>query len=116
MDLDIAEFKQRLYVQIESGHPDLADFFYQEVRLAEAMKAGLMEEMSPKNQDFLVNATSKIDTYMFKVKQIEKEMHLHHLPLDQEVAIEDNMHEQMMEKITELETLKAEIKKRALVN
>lgn len=46
MELDIAEFKQRLNAQIEKENPDIVVFFYQEVRLAETMKAGLMKEMN----------------------------------------------------------------------
>ena len=111
MNLDIAEFKERLAAQKERSNADLVDFFYQKVRLAENMKAGLMEEMNEQNREFLVNASGTIDAYMFQVKEIEKSMHLQHLPLDQEVALQDNLHDQMIEKINELETLKKEIKK-----
>lgn len=41
-------------------------------------------------------------------------MRLTHLPLDQEVAIQDNLHDQMIEKIKELKTLKKELKNHAL--
>ena len=110
MNLDIDEFKKRLATQTDPSNANLVDFFYQEVRLAENMKAGLMEEMNEQNRDFLVDTAAKIDTYMFEVKEIEKAMHLQYLPLDQEVALQDSMHDQTIEKIKELNTLKKRIK------
>ncbi|PIQ21290.1 MAG: hypothetical protein COW65_09975 [Cytophagales bacterium CG18_big_fil_WC_8_21_14_2_50_42_9] len=110
MNLDIDEFKKRLATQTARSNANLVNFFYQEVRLAENMKAGLMEEMNEQNRDFLVEASSRIDDYMFQVKEIEKSMHLQHLPLDQKIALQDSMHDRVIEKMNELDILKKDIK------
>jgi len=107
MDLDITEFKQRLAaVQARGDVQNLIAFFYEEVRAAENMKIGLMEEMNEQSQEFLVKAADDIDTYMFKVKQIEKDLQLPGLSGIQQDILQDDLQSKIMEKIEELDVLR----------
>ena len=112
MDLDITEFKQRLAVVRERGDSEsLIAFFYEEVRAAENMKIGLTDEMNEQTREFVVEASENIDTYMFQVKQIEKDMQLPGLSPLQQSILQDSLHNKIMEKIDELETLKRKYNK-----
>jgi len=115
MELDIKEFEDRLQLEKQKAQPNVVALIYEEIRLAENMKAGLLEEMNQMNKDFLVQASSVIDTYMFGLKQIERELNLVALPLDQEVALRDTMHDEMINKIAELEDLKKKLNKTSKV-
>jgi len=107
MDLDITEFKQRLAVVQQRGDvKNIIAFFYDEIRQAEHMKQGLMEEMNEQNREFLVKAANDIDTYMFKVKQIEKDLQLPGLPSISQDILQDNLQSKIMEKIEEVDALR----------
>jgi len=107
MELNITEFKQRLAVVEQRGDvKNIIAFFYDEIRQAENMKIRLMDEMNEQTREFLVRAADNIDTYMFTVKQIEKDMQLPGLSSVQQDVLQDDLQEKIMEKIAELEMLK----------
>jgi len=107
MELDITEFKQRLAVVEQRGDvKNIIAFFYDEIRQAENMKIRLMDEMNEQTREFLVRAADNIDTDMFTVKQIEKDMQLPGLSPVQQDVLQDDLQEKIMEKIAELEMLK----------
>ncbi|MBK0404770.1 hypothetical protein I5M27_17385 [Adhaeribacter sp. BT258] len=91
MEIDINKFRQRLELEIARGNTNAAAYIRQEIRLVEDMKASLMEEMDVKTEDFLTYTAAKLDTYVFQLQEIEKNMGLRDLALDQKTALEDEM-------------------------
>ena len=107
MDLDISAFKERLAAVRERGDvKSIIAFFYEEIRQAENMKMRLTDEMNEQTREFLVKASDNIDTYMFTIKQIEKDMQLPGLTSIQEDILQDSLQDKIMEKIEEIEALK----------
>jgi len=107
MDLDIIAFKERLAAVRERGDfKNIIAFFYDEIRQAENMKMRLTDEMNEQSRDFIVKASDSIDTYMFTIKQIEKDMQLPGMSGLQQDILQDNLHDKIMEKIEEIEALK----------
>src|SRR5688572_29075778 len=106
MEVDINEFKERLNTEIAKGNRNIAGFIHQEIRLSEDMKASLMEEMSENTEDFLTATAAKLDTYVFQLQEIEKEMGLTNLPLDQKTALRDTqVRKKMAEEIDKLDQM-----------
>ena len=115
MELDITEFKQRLAtVQKRGDAQNIIAFFYDEIRQAEHMKQGLMEEMNEQNREFLVKASDNIDTYIFKVRQMEKDLQLPGVPDIQQDILQDNLHGKIIDKIEEVETLRKKYGRRSI--
>ncbi|MGV3540045.1 MAG: hypothetical protein ACO1OQ_09550 [Rufibacter sp.] len=87
MDFDINDFKRRLdQDRARGGNP--ADFIQRELRKAEQVKAGLTEE-TDHAADFVSEASNRIDTYVFKLQEIEKQCDPADLSLDQQTNLED---------------------------
>lgn len=103
MEIEIDEFRKRLNAEIANGNRELGPFIHREIRLAETTKASMMEEMDETTEEFLTAAAGKFDTYIFQLQEIEKELHLRHLALDQETALNDKLVRQQMS--AQLETL-----------
>ena len=113
MDLDITAFKERLAAVRERGDvKSIIAFFYEEIRQAENMKMRLTDEMNEQSRDFIVKASDNIDTYMFTIKQIEKDMQLPGLTSIQQDILQDNLQDKIMEKIEEIEALKKKYNQR----
>ena len=111
MALEITEFKQRLKEQIALGQTEaeLAEFILQEIRLVEGMKASLMEEMKESTKDFLNEAAARIDSYLYQLQEIEKNLHRQNLSLDQQVALNDTeMRRQFRKEMQQLHDLDPE--------
>jgi len=107
MDLDITAFKERLAAVRERGDVNnIIAFFYEEIRQAENMKIRLTDEMNEQSRDFIVKASDNIDTYMFTIKQIEKDLQLPGLPEIQQDILQDDLQSKIMEKIEELDVLR----------
>ena len=115
MELDITEFKQRLAtVQGRGDIKSLLAFFYDEIRQAEHMKLGLMEEINEQTREFVVKASDDIDTYIYSIKQIEKDLHLPGmLPVQQDI-LDDDLQSKIVEKIEELEVLRKKFGNRSI--
>lgn len=88
MELEIEEFRRRL-AQEQAQGTDPAAYIYHEIRLTEHVKIGLIEEMNIANQQFVVEASQKIDAYLYKLQELEKQLRLPNVSLDQKTAIND---------------------------
>jgi hypothetical protein len=111
MEIDINEFKERLAKEQAKGksEAEIAAFIYHEIRTTEDMKAGLMEEMNEANKDFLNDAAARIDTYVFQLQEIEKDLNIKRLKPDQRTALQDEgVREKIAEEIEKLDKLDPE--------
>ena len=91
MDLDITEFRQRLTNEIVKGlsEEEIAAYIHREILLTETMKANLMEEMNENTKEFLIEATSQIDTYRYQLQELETDIRTNFLTVDQKAALRD---------------------------
>lgn len=92
MELDFNEFKARLLNEMTRGiHP--AHYIQEEVRRAEALKLGLVEEVERAPQ-FVTEASNKIDSYLYQLHELAKKYPLDFYQLDQKTAIQDDKMQQ----------------------
>lgn len=91
MELDITEFRQRLSNEVAKGLTEdkIAAFIHREILLTETMKANLMEEMNETTKEFLIEATSQIDTYRYQLQELETDIRTKYLTVDQKAALQD---------------------------
>lgn len=87
MQLDIDAFLNRLQAQSYT-ESELAAAIVREIRQAEDFKISLMEDVAA-HPDFVVDITEKIDTYIFLLQELEKNLSANLIPLDQQTALSD---------------------------
>ncbi|QHL86440.1 hypothetical protein GU926_02870 [Nibribacter ruber] len=88
MDLELDEFERRLSQEIRNGaNPAL--YIQEEIRRAESLKEGLLEELEEEINDFVPMASNKIDTYIYQLHEKAKKYPLDLFQLDQKTALQD---------------------------
>jgi hypothetical protein len=70
MKLEINDFLDKLNNQPLSER-EIADLIYAEIRKAERLKIGFVEEIE-KHPTYIVEVSDKIDTYVFQLQELEK--------------------------------------------
>lgn len=95
------EFKKRLEQERLMGNSP-EQVIQQEIREAENIKAGLSEETSHA-AEFVSEAINRIDTYIFQLHEMAKELNPHEFDLDQQTYLKDTrMHERIEGRINRL--------------
>ena len=102
MELEFEEFKERLVSEMARG-TNPAYYIQQEVRRAEDLKMGLVEEIERGSQ-FVSEASNKIDKYVYFLHELAKKYPLDLYQLDQKTAIQDeSMQKGIQDQLNKLE-------------
>ncbi|WP_205500898.1 hypothetical protein [Rufibacter psychrotolerans] len=101
MDFDIPQFKKRLEQERLLGS-EPAHLIQQEIRLAEEVKEGLSEE-NDRASAFVSEAINRIDTYIFQLHELARELNPSDFALDQRTYLKDEqIHDRIADRIDRL--------------
>src|SRR5688572_15286650 len=89
MQLDIYEFLEKLRHQNVSVEM-AANEIYSEIKRAESLKVGFMEEARA-NPEYFAEVSGQIDTYVYQLQELEKQLNPLILPIDQQAALNDEL-------------------------
>jgi hypothetical protein len=87
MEFEINKFLDSLHSQHLAGEAAAA-LIYEEIKKAENMKIGLMDDVASE-PDYVAAVCGQIDTYIFQLQELEKELNPGNLPPDQQAALQD---------------------------
>jgi uncharacterized protein (DUF1786 family) len=88
MQFDFPAFKKR-FEHEQLMHGNAALLVQNEIRRAEGVKAGLSEENSHASP-FVSEAINRIDTYVFQLQELARQVNPQELDLDQQTNLKDH--------------------------